>query len=215
MSHPPRTLMFVHGWGFDSAFWQPVAERLPEFSRVYVEFGFHGAIINQPKMPGAIIIGHSMGFAWALANMPRPWAGAMSVNGFPRFTRAPDFVSGVAPRMIERMIARFADEPAKVTADFLIRCGIDSPNTDHLNTKSLGDALTWLGECDERAALRRLDCPIQALAGTSDGIVSDPMSRESFANHPLILAEGAGHLLPLTHPDWVASQIRLFSAGLR
>jgi len=31
----------------------------------------------------------------------------------------------------------------------------------------------------------------------------------------MVLAEGADHLLPQNHPDWVASQIRLFAAGLR
>lgn len=208
-------LVFVHGWGFDGRFWQKVAERLPEFSRVFVDFGFTGARINHAKMPDAIIVGHSMGFAWALAHMPQPWKGAIAVNAFARFTRAPDFVSGVAPRMVERMIAKFVDEPAQVTEDFLKRCGIDSPETDSLNLAPLGEALTWLAACDQRAALRALPCPLLALAGTRDQIIPEPMSRETFAGHSLVLAEGTGHLLPLTNADWVASQIRLFASGVR
>lgn len=208
-------LVFVHGWGFDATFWQKVAERLPEFSRVFVEFGFTGAMVNQPKMPDAIVIGHSMGFAWALANMPRPWKGALAINAFPRFTRAPDFVSGVAPRMIERMIAKFADEPAAVAADFLGRCGVEAPVVEGMDFPRLGEALGWLATCDERASLAALSCPVQALAGTRDQIVPEPMSREAFAAHPMVLAEGAGHLLPLSHPDWVAGQIRLFASGLK
>jgi len=210
-----RPLVFVHGWGFDSNFWQPVAECLPDFARVFVEFGFHGGVVNQPKMPGAVVIAHSMGFAWALANIPRPWAGAIAVNGFARFTRAPDFVSGVAPRMVERMLSRFQSEPDKVTADFLRRCGLADPVVTDLETKPLGDALEWLSNCDQRGALGRLDCPLLALAGTSDAIVSEPMSRESFAGHPLILAQGSGHLLPLSNPEWVAGQIRDFVNGLQ
>lgn len=212
---PMRTIVFVHGWGFDSTFWQPVAERLPEFARVFVDFGFHTLQPHHPKVPGAIVVGHSMGFAWALANLPRPWAGAVAVNAFPRFTRSPDFVSGVAPRMIERMLAKFAEDPAHVTADFLTRCGVENPDVSDIRPAALGEALRWLAECDERATLRGLDCPVQALAGTRDAIVTESMSREAFAEVPLTLAEGADHLLPLSHPDWVASQIRLFAAHLR
>lgn len=210
-----RTLVFVHGWGFDSAFWQPVAERLPEFARVFVDFGFRANQPHHPKVPGAIVVGHSMGFAWALANMPRPWAGAVAVNAFPRFTRSPDFVSGVAPRMIERMVAKFAEDPAHVTADFLGRCGVEHPDVSDIRPAALGEALGWLAECDQRAAMRALDCPVLALAGTRDAIVPEAMSREAFAEVPMVLAEGADHLLPRSHPDWVASQIRLFAAHLR
>lgn len=210
-----RTLVFVHGWGFDSSFWQPVAERLPEFARVFVDFGFRANPPHHPKVPGAIVVGHSMGFAWALANLPRPWAGAVAVNAFPRFTRSPDFVSGVAPRMVERMVSRFAEDPAAVTADFLRRAGIDQPEVDDIRPAALGEALEWLATCDQRAAMRELDCPVLALAGTRDSIVAETMSREAFAEIPLVLAEGADHLLPQSHPDWVASQIRLFSAHLR
>jgi pimeloyl-[acyl-carrier protein] methyl ester esterase len=210
-----RTLVFVHGWGFDAQFWQPVAERLPEFARVFVEFGFHGAPPHHPKVPGAIVVGHSMGFAWALANLPRPWAGAIAINAFPRFTRSPDFVAGVAPRMVERMMGKFADEPKAVTTDFLTRCGVEAPYVDDIRPQPLGEALSWLAVCDERQALKTIGCPVLALAGTRDAIVPESMTRDAFAAHPLVLAEGADHLLPRSHPEWVASQIRLFSASLR
>lgn len=209
-----RTLVFVHGWGFDAQFWGPVAERLPEFARVFVDFGFRAAQPHHPKVPGAIVVGHSMGFAWALANMPRPWAGAIAINAFPRFTRSPDFVAGVAPRMVERMLAKFAEEPAAVVKDFLSRAGITDPQVDDLRPAPLGEALSWLAVCDERAAMKALDCPLLALAGTRDAIVPESMSRDAFAAASLVLASGADHLLPLTHPEWVASQIRLFAASL-
>lgn len=209
-----KALVFVHGWGFDATFWRPVAERLPEFNRVFADFGFTGALPNHPKMPDAIVVGHSMGFAWALSQVPRPWKGAIAVNAFPRFSRAPDFVSGVAPRMVERMITKFADEPAAVAADFLARCGVAAPDTERMQHARLGEALGWLATCDERAALKALTCPVLALSGTRDQIVPEAMSREAFAGHNLVLAEGAGHLLPVSHPDWVAGQIRLFASSV-
>jgi pimeloyl-[acyl-carrier protein] methyl ester esterase len=206
------SLLFVHGWGFDAGFWTPVTERLPDFQREAVDLGFRGPG-HRPSVSRPIVVAHSMGFAWALANLPRPWAGVVAVNAFPRFTRAPDFVSGVGPRLVERMIEKFADEPEAVTADFLRRCGVETPDTASPRTEPLGEALRWLAVCDEREALAGLDCPLVALAGTRDLIVPEPMSREAFARHSLVLAEGGGHLLPQTHPDWVAQRIRQFAAG--
>lgn len=208
-----KTLLFVHGWGFDPTFWKAVSERLPDFRREAADLGFRNPG-HMPRVERPIIIAHSMGLAWALANIPQPWAGAVAVNGFARFTRAPDFVSGVGPRLVERMVTKFAGQPQAVAADFLARCGIDSPETATLRTAPLGEALSWLGICDEREALAALDCPLVALAGTHDQIVTEAMSRESFARHRLVLAEGCGHLLPLSHPDWVATQIRAFAAEI-
>jgi pimeloyl-[acyl-carrier protein] methyl ester esterase len=205
------TLLFVHGWGFDAGFWQPVAERLPDFDRRFVDLGFHGAA-DVPLLDRPLVVAHSMGLAWALANVPRPWAGVLAVNAFARFTRAPEFVDGVAPRLVERMVARFADEPAAVTADFLRRCGVDQPEVQAINIAPLGEALAWLAVCDQRAALAAAACPLLALAGTRDPIIPEPMSRASFPPADLVLAEGGGHLLPLTHPDWVAAQLRAFAA---
>lgn len=208
---PP--LLAVHGWGFDSGFWMPVLERLPDFRGDAVDLGFYGRP-RRPKVPRPLILAHSMGLAWALANIPRPWAGVLAVNAFPRFTRSPDFVDGVPPRLIERMLARFDEAPAQVTADFLSRCGIAEPVVDGFAPEPLKESLAWLARCDERSALRMLTCPVQALAGTNDPIIPQGMSTAGFAAETLILAEGGGHLMPLTHPDWVASQIRLFAARL-
>lgn len=206
-------LLAVHGWGFDAGFWMPVLERLPDFRGDAVDMGFYGAP-KRPKVPRPLILAHSMGLAWALANIPRPWAGVLAVNAFPRFTRSPDFVDGVAPRLVERMLARFDEAPAQVAADFLARCGIASPDTSAIDPAPMKETLAWLARCDERSALRMLSCPVMALAGTHDPIVPTGMSLASFPAESLVLAEGGGHLLPLTHPDWVASQVRLFAARL-
>lgn len=208
-----KTLLFVHGWGFDASFWAPLAQRLPDFKREFVDLGFRGEPAT-PWVEAPMVVAHSMGLAWALANIPRPWAGAVAVNAFARFTRCPDFVSGVAPRLVERMVAKFDDEPMAVTADFLSRCGVETPQTEGMDNARLGEMLRWLAMCDERKALDALDCPLLPLAGMQDMIVPEQMSREGFANYPLVLADGGGHLLPQSHPEWVAKSIRQFAAGL-
>ncbi|MBI3446763.1 MAG: alpha/beta hydrolase [Magnetospirillum sp.] len=207
------TVLAVHGWGFHAGFWQGVLERLPDFGAESVDMGFYGEP-RLPKVSRPLILAHSMGLAWALAHIPRPWAGILAVNGFTRFSRSPQFVDGVPPRLIERMLARFDEAPAQVTADFLTRCGVDTPDTSAIRPEPLKAALSWLESCDERTTMKMLPCPLQALAGASDSIVPPAMSMACFPPEHLILAEGGGHLLPLSHPDWVAAQLRLFAARL-
>ncbi len=209
---PP--ILAVHGWGFDPAFWTPMLDRLPDFKAERVDLGFRGEP-RIPKVARPLILAHSMGLAWALTNIPRPWAGVLAVNAFPRFTRSPQFVEGVPPRMIERMVARFSSAPAEVTAEFLGRCGVESPDVATIRPDPLRKALVWLAGCDQRSALKMLGCPLLALAGTLDPIVPQAMSIAGFPPECLVLAEGGGHLLPLTHPDWTASQLRAFAARLR
>lgn len=206
-------LVLVHGWGFDAGFWQPVLERLPDFTAEAVDLGFTGRP-QLPEVKRPLVVAHSMGLAWALANLPRPWAGAFAINAFPRFTRARHFIEGVAPRVVERMVQRFADEPAAVTAEFLRRCGVDEPDCRNLAPQPLGEALAWLARCDEISALAMLRCPVAAVAGGHDPIVPEAMSRSAFARHDLTIVAEAGHLLPLTNPDWIAGQIRAFAARL-
>lgn len=205
------TLLCVHGWGFAAGFWDELLERLPDFAAERVDLGFYGA----PRMPVVkrpLVVAHSMGLAWALAHIPRPWAGVLAINSFARFTRAQHFIEGVAPRMVERMLTRFAAEPQAVTADFLGRCGLAAPDVSAIDPAPLGESLGWLGRCDERTSLLMLACPRLALAGLNDPIVPKEMSVASFPANELVLAEGAGHLLPLTHPDWVAAQLRQLAA---
>ncbi len=203
------TLVLVHGWGFTPSVWDDVALRLTG-PVLRVDLGFGG----RPQVPAVerpLVIGHSMGFAWALAHLPQPWAGAIAINGFARFTRSADFPEGVPPRLMERMLARFDAEPRTVATDFLNRCGVAAPDLDGLDPAPLGKALAWLAACDQRAALAALTCPLLALAGARDPIVPESMCRAAFAGRVVDIHANAGHLLPLTHADWVARHITAFA----
>ena len=208
-------ILLIHGWGLNARLWDPVRERLGEAAESALDFGFYG----KPRFRAAsrpLVVGHSLGFAWALANIPRPWAGAMAINGFARFTHAPDFPEGVPQRVVGRMLARFATAPEEVVSDFLDRCGMTGPiETLGLVHEPLRASLSWLALCDERPTLTELDCPVSALAGDVDPIVSAAMSRVAFAGHALDLVEGGGHLLPLTHADRVAASIAAFHESCR
>ncbi|EPR41694.1 hydrolase or acyltransferase [Desulfovibrio sp. X2] len=215
-------LLAVHGWGFSPAFWEPLRALLPDISWQAVDLGFSGpptpmeAISAGDEPP--LVLAHSLGLAWALANVPRPWAGLVAVNAFTSFCRADDFPAGVAPRVVRRMLDRFVEEPERVSRDFLTRCGVAGPDLDGLlaglKARTLYAALAWLAACDERAAFAALSCPVLALSGGADPIVSQAMSRACFEGGEAdvtheIVAEG-GHLLPLSHTSLTVERLRAF-----
>jgi pimeloyl-[acyl-carrier protein] methyl ester esterase len=207
-------ILFVHGWGFDAEFWRPVITRLPDHGALAVDLGF----FNRPRRPEIartpLVVGHSMGFAWALAKLPRPWAGAMAVNGFPRFTAAADFPAGIAPPRLARMRAQFERNPEATTRGFLADVGHSGADLTGLRADLLGDALAFLSACDERKAMAALGCPLLALAGGRDPLVSVAMTRAGFDCCDLDILDEGDHLLPLGHADWVAARIATFARGL-
>lgn len=206
-----KTLLFLHGWGFDASFWEPVMAHLPEFRCEAVDLGFRGEA-RLPQVANPVVVGHSMGFATALERVERPWAAAVSVNGFARFSRAPDFPNGVGVRGQERMIAALKADPAPVMAEFMARCGTEAGELSGYDFARMAEALEWLKDCDLRPQLAALDCPVLALGGARDQIVPEAMTRDSFAE-PIILEDG-GHLLPLSHAEWVAHHVRTLASLL-
>ena len=197
-------ILFIHGWGFGPEIWRHVAALVDEYA--FVDLGFRGEY-TLPQVEKPIIVGHSMGFAWALANLQRPWAGAIAINAFPRFTRTDDFPHGLQLRPLERMRTQFAVTPAETTAAFLSRCGLSDPDVSNIRPEPLAASLTWLTQCDERPALAALHCPLLALAGECDPLIPPAMSQASFAGHSLDMIPEGGHLLPLTHPQRIAAAL--------
>jgi len=205
------TLLLVHGWGRDSGFWWPLLRRLADWPVVAWDLGFHGQP-SRPALPKGrpvVAVGHSFGLLWLLHEKPVDWAGLVSINGFPRFTQAEDFPEGVAPRLVERMIARFAAAPEAVHGDFMQRCGVSHPCNEGLSAPALAGGLHALAEWDCRGA-GKVDL---ALAGRGDPIVSPAMTEGGFAGTPIEWQDG-GHLLPLTAPDWCAERLRQFVGSL-
>ena len=175
------------------------------------DLGFHGTPVN-PTVSTPLVIAHSLGLMWALVNLPRPWAGLVAINGFTRFTRADNF-PGVEPDLLRRMKSRLRVDMKGVVEDFLRRCGMASPHTQGLDRARLIQGLEWLAEWDTRVQFSRVGCPVLAIGGTADPIVTAPHSRACFSATPLVMVQGGGHLLPLTHGDWLASRIAAVLAG--
>ncbi|WP_404378962.1 alpha/beta fold hydrolase [Caenispirillum salinarum] len=198
------SILLVHGWGFDAATWDAVRARLPGNATVHtVEFGFLGAAprLEVPEEVD-VAVGHSMGLLWLLTERSCRWDRLVSVNGFPRFTAAPDFAEGVPPRMVERMRRRLETAPEAVLDDFRARCGA-GPAAETPDPARLAWGLDLLQAGDGRPA----PPGVAALAGDADPIVPPAMARAAFSFGGVGMVAGGGHLLPLSHPAEVAAVI--------
>jgi pimeloyl-[acyl-carrier protein] methyl ester esterase len=131
------------------------------------------------------------------------------------------------------MRKRFAEAPREVLGDFRERIGAPSA-PDGIETASLAADLAILAHS---SSSRRKSGPkgggavssssdrhpwVPAFAGTTGNVLvlhggADPLLPEAmreavFAGAPRETQPDAGHLLPLTHPAWVADHIRAFAA---
>ena len=76
-------LVFVHGWGFDARFWDPVARRLPGADVVRCDLGYFGEP-SWPLVEGpCLAITHSFG---AMALLTDPPAGCRGLGTLPSST---------------------------------------------------------------------------------------------------------------------------------
>ncbi|MBF0426378.1 MAG: alpha/beta hydrolase [Magnetococcales bacterium] len=217
-------LIWVHGWALGPGLWRRVLRLLPGFNNQLVDLGFfsRGTPLVAPTTPW-VGIGHSLGFLWLLEQCQRGTLpmerclGLVSINGFARFSRAPDLASAVHPRILRAMAARCRDEPEALLQDFRQKAGMPADLGPvplvGLDRERLLEGLRWLEGWDRRAWLARWDRPLLVLAGGADAIVSADHTRALFADHPVAdrhwLAAG-GHMLPLTHPAWCGEHLRVF-----
>lgn len=195
-------ILLVHGWGFDATLWDGVRAALPPDVAVEaVDLGFFGEATTLPDRVD-LAVGHSLGALFLLTERPDMATRLVLVNGFPRFTAAPDFPFGVAPRVVERMARRLKDAPAEVVDAFRDRCG-DGPAGGVPDLAQLAWGLDLLRDGDGRAALPGRSYSV--IAGTADPIVPPAMTEAAFGAGVRWL--DGGHLLPLTHPQEVAAAI--------
>ena len=103
-------LWFIHGWGFDAGLWSALAGRLSEHPAVVADLGYFGAEAIDPPDGPFVAITHSFGAMHALRHAPPGCRGLVALNGFDSFVAGAGR-AGVPPRLLDRMIARFADEP--------------------------------------------------------------------------------------------------------
>jgi len=207
------SLLFCHGWGFDAGFWDPLAALLPEFAQVRDDAGYFGApAAPRPQVPYCAVT-HSLGTMRLLAAPPPGLAALIAIDGFDRFTAA-DAFPGVPRRLVERMIGAFAQVPDTVLADFRARCGTNAPFPSAA-ASCLEAGLVALRDEDRRAEAAALGVPILSLQGGRDAILPLALRETVFAGAGVVMRRThppAGHLLPISDPQWCAEAIRSFLA---
>lgn len=204
-------LLFIHGWGFAADFWDPLAALLPEFGQVRRDRGYFGKP-SEPLIEGPVVaVAHSFGAMWALRDPPAACRGLVAINGFDRFA-AQGELPGVPARVIDRMVARFGDEPVAVLAEFRRRCGSEAPFAAP-NPELLREDLEALGNLDCSAISAQAPYPILSLQGAADTILPPALRAAAFGSAPRFeraTHPSGGHLLPHTDSAYCARAIRAF-----
>jgi len=234
-------VLFLHGWGLDASLWDGVRAALPEFEAVAWDRGYFGPPMIDPVDGPVLAVGHSLG-AMLLAGMRGMsglvavngfdrFAGEDAVpvrvveRMRKRFGEAPAEVladfrarigAGPAPERIEqeRLAADLeilAHPPLQGEGDRPqggggvatpeAACFVDTWSTPP-------PACGWSpSPCRGGFTVRTL-----VLHGGADPLLPPAMRDAVFAGAPRETLAGGGHLLPLTHPEWVAARIRAFAA---
>jgi len=205
--------VFVHGWGFDAGFWDPLRAALAPHRGIALDLGYFGAAVSTLSSEPVIAVTHSFG-TMVLLRDPQPnLAALIIINGFPRFTEAEDYKPATPSRVVSRMRRRFEDSAPEVLNEFRRRCGAEPIGAQSLDTARLADDLAAMESLDCRLALRAISALILVLSAEDDPIVPPAMAEQAFCTAPGITIRHAatgGHILPLSKPVWCAEMIREF-----
>lgn len=154
-------------------------------------------------------IGHSLGVA-LLLTAGLPLAGLLALNGFTRFTSAPDHATGTPGRILAQMRRRLLADPQTVLADFQARAGLPHSEFSPGQAPALAAGLDILSTLDGRAAFRVFASPVMALCGSDDAIVPPDQSRADFPDPVFI--DGVAHALPTRCPALVVDHLLALAA---
>jgi pimeloyl-[acyl-carrier protein] methyl ester esterase len=133
-----RHLVLLHGWGMNSAVWEPLAGDLPDgIIPCPIDLPGHGDRPFSPRLGDlwswadacleaapehAIWLGWSLGALVALAaavRAPKRVEGLILMTGTPRFVRAADWMPAMLPETLEQFHAGLLADPAETLARFL------------------------------------------------------------------------------------------------
>jgi pimeloyl-[acyl-carrier protein] methyl ester esterase len=199
-------ILFVHGWGYDASFWDPVRAALGDVPSATLDLGYFGAADTSVPRSVTLLVGHSLGFLWLARQSALKHLPLIGINAFPRFLEAEDYRPAVAPRVLERMRRRVVSDTRGVLEDFWGRAGATGPQSA-LNTAALAEGLDHLAAWDERENLASRASHTRLIAGREDAIVPAAMTEMAFRGSQIAWLRG-GHALPRSHAADIARLIR-------
>lgn len=199
-------ILFVHGWGYDAQFWDPVRAALGEVPSAALDLGYFGAANTAVPCDVTLLVGHSLGFLWLARQSALKHLPLVGINAFPRFLEAGDYRPAVGLRVLERMKRRVASDTPGVLEDFWTRAGASGP-TGAPNASALAEGLDHLATWDERENLASRASRMRLIAGREDAIVPPAVTEMAFKGSETAWLPG-GHALPCTHAADIARLIR-------
>ena len=199
-------ILFVHGWGYDAHFWDPLRALLGDVPSVALDLGYFGAAETALPHKLTLLVGHSLGFLWLARQSALRHVPLVGINAFPRFLEADDYRPAVAARLLERMRRRVVSDTRSVLEDFWTRAGASGPASEP-DTAALAEGLDHLAAWDARENLASRASPARLIAGREDAIVPAAMTEMAFKGSEIAWLPG-GHALPRTHAADIARLIR-------
>lgn len=199
-------ILFVHGWGYDARFWDPLRAALGDVPNAVLDLGYFGAAEITLPRDVTLLVGHSLGFLWLARQSALRHVPLVGINAFPRFLEAEDYRPAVATRVLERMKRRVVSDTRGVLEDFWTRAGAAGPHGAP-NAVALAEGLDHLDAWDERENLASRASPTRLIAGREDVIVPAAMTKMAFKGSEIMWLPG-GHALPRSHAADIARLIR-------
>ena len=199
-------ILFVHGWGYDAHFWDPLRALLGDVPSAALDLGYFDAAETTLPRKLTLLVGHSLGFLWLLRQSALRHVPLVGINAFPRFLEADDYRPAVAARVLDRMKRRIATDTHSVLQEFWMRAGATGPDSAP-HAAALAEGLDHLAVWDERENLASRASPTRLIAGREDAIVPPAMIEMAFKGSEIAWLPG-GHALPRTHAADVARLLR-------
>ena len=234
-----RHLVLIHGWGLNSAVWQEFAATLeygrPDLKITNLDLPGYGTRQNTRSSADlselaldclsrisepAVLVGWSLGgmvaLQAALLDKKSRVRGLQLINSTPRFTRAPDWPSGVDLTVFRKFTDNLSRDYQRTLTQFLLLqagsgrdarqmarnahaavCRLPAPSKE-----TLIDGIDCLANTDLRSEISDLSLPVQVLCGARDR-VTHPQSSHRLAallDAPLVELD-CGHAPFLSHPE--------------
>jgi pimeloyl-[acyl-carrier protein] methyl ester esterase len=199
-------ILFVHGWGYDAHFWDPLRALLGDVPSTVLDLGYFGEAKTTQPDKLTLLVGHSLGFLWLVRQSELHHVPLVGINAFPRFIEDDDYHPAVAARVLERMRRRVVSDTRSVLEDFWTRVGATGPDSAP-NKAALAEGLDHLAAWDERENLASRASPTRLIAGREDAIVPAAMTEMAFRRSEITWLAG-GHALPRSHAADIARLIR-------
>ncbi|WP_419421093.1 alpha/beta fold hydrolase [Legionella sp. D16C41] len=230
-----KTLVFLHGWGFNQLIWKSLLPKLMEQFSIYLidlpGFG-QSSLMNWEKFKAELLnhlpkqvalVGWSLGglFATRLAiEEPKRISHLINVASSPYFIKD-TYWPGINQQTLAQFYTNLSQNPEKTTAEFIaLQLQNFSLNTFDIKSEvfssskeALANGLNILANWDLRPSLNQLISQTCYMFGRLDAIVPRhllPRMQELYPQFNYILFPKAAHMPFITHQADFIDKLRSF-----